>query len=164
MTAIMTPTDATPTALHRGETDLPAVDLGDGTKLRLLNADLAQGVWTIHASFDPGTTVATHYHTGHVHAFTRTGSWYYLESPDEVNRAGSYLFEPAGSRHTLHVPDTNDGPTDVWFTIHGANINLEADGTVSAILDAQAILAGYRMLSEAQHGIANPAVVVVAAP
>ena len=42
-----------------------------------------------------------------------------------MNVAGSYLFEPAGSIHTLHVPDTNTEVTDVFFAIHGANLNLD---------------------------------------
>ena len=89
-------------------------------------------------SSTPGATVQTHKHTGHVYAFTQSGSWHYLESPDAVNVAGSYLYEPAGSTHTLHVPATNTGITDVWFTIHGANLNLGADGQVEMVIDAHA--------------------------
>ena len=164
MAAILVPTDEAPTALLRNAADLPMVDLGAGGKLRLLNADLAQGVWTILMEFPPGTTLQTHYHTGHVHAFTRSGSWWYLESPDAVNVAGSYLFEPAGSKHTLHVPDSNDESTEVWFSIHGANLNLDADGNVTSVLDAAAILQAYRMLCEVQHGLTDPPVVVIQGP
>jgi hypothetical protein len=32
----MTPTNAIPTAMHRGEDDLPFVSLGDGTHIQLL--------------------------------------------------------------------------------------------------------------------------------
>ena len=34
---------------------------------------------------------------------------------DYVNHAGSFLYEPAGSEHTLTVFDENTEPTDVWF-------------------------------------------------
>jgi 2,4'-dihydroxyacetophenone dioxygenase len=96
-----------------------------------------------------------------VYAFTQRGRWRYLEYPDLVNTAGSYLYEPAGSVHTLHVPDDNDGDTDVWFTIHGANLNLDAEGNVELVIDAHGILPFYRMLCEAEHGITDPAVVVI---
>ena len=118
-----------PTAVHRGEGDLPFVTLPDPTRLQLLQVDLANGVWVIRTLFPPGVTVQTHKHTGHVYAFTQSGSWHYLESPEAVNTPGSYLFEPAGSVHTLHVPETNDGDTDAWFVIHGANLNLTPEGT-----------------------------------
>jgi len=94
-------------ALHVGENDLPFVDLGDGTKIQLQQVDLTQGLWVLRTKFSPGYQVATHYHTGPVFAVTFTGSWHYREYPDVVNTKGSYLFEPAGSVHTLIVPDTN---------------------------------------------------------
>jgi len=105
--------------------------------------------------------VQTHKHTGHVYAFTQSGSWFYAETPDQVNTAGSYLYEPAGSTHTLTVPDDNDGLTDVWFTIYGANLNLDAEGNVEMVVDAHGILPFYKMMCEAQHGMAEPPVYVI---
>lgn len=157
----MAMTDTAPTAVHRGLDDLPFVDVGGGNSMQLLQVDLASGVWVVRNRFDPGTTVQTHQHTGHVYAFTLTGSWHYLESPEAANTPGSYLFEPAGSVHTLHVPDTNDGVTDVWFTIHGANLNLDADGRVEVVIDATAVFSYYRYLCEQQHALADPPVVVI---
>ena len=40
-----------PTALHRGEADLPFVDLGDTGLLQLLQVDLANGVWVVRNRF-----------------------------------------------------------------------------------------------------------------
>ncbi len=97
-----------PLALHRGENDLPWVDLGDGSDLQLLQVDVEAGLWVIRTRFQPGYLVPTHKHTGEVFAFTISGSWKYVEYP-EVNTAGSYLFEPAGSVHTLTVPDDERG-------------------------------------------------------
>ena len=91
----------------------------------------------------------THKHTGPVYAFTTSGAWKYKES-DFVNRAGSFLYEPAGSVHTLIVPDDNTEPTDVFFAIWGANLNLDADGNVESIVDAGGILQAYYMLCEAE--------------
>ncbi len=147
-----------PTAILRGEDELPYVDLGDGSTLQLLQVDLDQGLWVIRTRFSPGMTVDTHKHTGTVHAFTLSGSWKYLEYPDAVNVAGSYLFEPAGSIHTLHVPDANTEVTEVLFVIHGANLNLDADGNVTTVIDAGGILAFYLAMCEAD-GHARPPVI-----
>jgi 2,4'-dihydroxyacetophenone dioxygenase len=157
----MSTIETAPTAIHRGESDLPFVDLGGGATLQLLQVDLATGVWVIRNHFQPGYSVQTHKHTGHVYAFTQSGSWHYLESPKSVNTAGSYLFEPAGSIHTLHVPESNEGVTDVWFTIHGANLNLDADGNVEMVIDAHGLLPFYRLLCADQFGIDDPPVVVI---
>ena len=93
-----------------------------------------------------------HKHTGQVFAFTQSGSWKYKES-DFVNTAGSYLYEPAGSVHTLIVPDTNTEPTEVCFTIYGANLNLDDDGNVEMVIDASTVLEFYLAMCEAGgHG------------
>ena len=138
-----------PRALHVGEEDAPFVDLGNGVELQVLKVDVEAGLWVIRNRFQPGLVVERHKHTGCVHAFTLSGSWKYLEYP-EVNRAGSYLFEPAGSIHTLVVPETNTEVTDVWFAIYGANLNLDADGNVESVLDAGFILEAYLALCEAE--------------
>ena len=138
-----------PRALHRGESDLPFVDLGDGTHLQLLQVDVEGGLWVIRTKFEPGVTVQTHKHTGEVFAFTISGSWKYLEYP-EVNRAGSFLYEPAGSVHTLTVPDDQTDMTDVWFAIYGANLNLDADGNVEMVIDAGLVRDTYFALCEAE--------------
>jgi 2,4'-dihydroxyacetophenone dioxygenase len=157
----MAMTETAPQTILRNEGDLPFVDLGDGSQLQLLQVDLATGIWIVRTKFAPGATIQTHKHTGHVYAFTQTGSWYYLETPQFVNVAGSYLYEPAGSVHTLHVPDTNTEPTDVWFTIYGANLNLGPDGNVELVIDAHAIYGLYNALCAAQHGVTDPPVVVI---
>ena len=67
-----------------------------------------------------------------------------------MNTAGSYLFEPAGSTHTLTVPETNTEETDVWFAVFGANLNLDADGNVESIYDAEFIRDTYYLMCEAE--------------
>ena len=139
---------AIPRALHRAESDLPFVDIGDGSTMQLVHVDIEQGLWVVRTRFQPGYQVQTHKHTGPVFAFTLAGRWRYVEYP-EVNTAGSYLFEPAGSVHTLTVPADNDEVTDVWFAVTGANLNLDEDGSVVSVWDAQYILDGYLLLCEA---------------
>jgi hypothetical protein len=130
--------------LHLGDDDLPWMELGGGAGLQLLHIDLNQGLWISKTRLPPGYKVATHYHTGLVFAVTLKGSWHYVETPDAVNRPGSYLFEPAGSRHTLVTPADAEGDMVTWFAIYGANINLDDRGTVTSIVDARSALEIYR--------------------
>jgi quercetin dioxygenase-like cupin family protein len=146
-----------PRALHRAEDDLPFVDTGGGVHIQLLQVDVEQGLWVVRSRFEPGTTIPTHKHTGPVHAVTLAGSWKYLEYP-EVNTPGSYLYEPAGSIHTLTVPSEVQGVTDVWFAIHGANLDLDADGNVTSVIDAAIVRDGYFALCEVA-GLGRPDVI-----
>ena len=143
MTAI-----AIPTAIHRGIDELPFVEISPGIELQVLQIDIDAGLWVIRNRFSAGQVVERHKHTGQVFAFTLSGSWKYAEYP-EVNRAGSYLYEPAGSIHTLTVPD-DAVDTDVWFAIYGANLNLDADGNVTMVIDAGLIKEYYFALCEAE--------------
>jgi quercetin dioxygenase-like cupin family protein len=145
-----------PRALHVGEADTPFVDFGDGSSMQVLQIDVEKGLWVVRTRFQPGYQVQTHKHTGEVYAFTLSGSWKYAEYP-EVNTAGSYLYEPAGSVHTLTVPSTNTEITDVFFAIHGANINLDEHGNVVSVWDAQYIAEGYLALCEMQ-GLGRPSI------
>ena len=159
----MVPMHGLTEATHIGESDLPFVDIGDGSLVQLLQVDLNQGLWILRTKFQPGYKVDKHYHTGSVFAVTLEGSWYYEEYPDDVNTKGSYLFEPAHSVHTLTVSAENEGVTDVWFAIYGANVNLDADGNVTGILDAQGVLAVYRAICDAQ-GLSHEKVIVLGEP
>lgn len=145
-----------PTALHRGESELPFVGMGD-MQVQLLQVDIEAGLWVVRTRMQPGVTIQRHKHTGEVFAVTFRGAWKYLEYP-ELNRAGSYLFEPAGSIHTLHVPPDVEGVTDVWFAIRGANLNLDEQDNVQTVIDASTVLAGYRGLCQAA-GLPEPNVI-----
>ena len=146
--------------LHIGAEDLPWVDVGDGSEVQLLHADLAQGLWITRTRFAPGTTLPRHYHTGMVYAVTLSGKWWYLETPEQVNSEGSYLFEPAMSVHTLTVDASTTESTEVWFAIYGVNVNLDDDGQVISILDAATVLDVYRQGCTAQ-GLSYDSMIVV---
>lgn len=140
---------------HIGPDELPWVGQ-EGAKLRLLRVDLAAGDWVIHNIFSPGFTAPRHRHTGAIDAFTISGCWRYLEyGIDYV--AGTYVYEPANSVHTLHVPADNDGDTEVVFVMRGANLNLDADDKVESITDSLTVLTAYRMMCN-MLGYSPPAV------
>ena len=137
-----------PTQLVRDE-DLPWAEAPDGTAIKLQHVDLNSNLWISMTRLPPGARVVTHYHTGHVYAVTLQGRWFYEESPEEVSEAGSYLFEPAGSTHTLCTPADVGGDTVVWFAVFGANINLGEDGEVLSVVDAHAALEMYETYCDA---------------
>lgn len=144
-----------PEAVHIGDSDLPFVEIGDGNKLRVLQVKEREGLWIVENIFMKGFSVQTHRHTGPVWGYTTSGAWKYKEY-DYVNRAGSFLYEPAGSIHTLECIE--DG-TRVWFHMYGANLNLDADGNVESVTDGATSLAGYLALCEMQ-GFGRPDVLV----
>lgn len=147
-----------PTAEHIGDGDLPFVQSPrmDGVEIKVVTAKVKEGIWILRNRFAPGIELQPHKHTGQVHAFTLSGSWGYRES-EYLNTAGSFLYEPAGSVHTLYVPETNTEVTDIWFAIWGANLNMDADGAITSVTDAESILDFY-LRACADLGLENPPV------
>jgi 2,4'-dihydroxyacetophenone dioxygenase len=151
----MTITNEVPTAVHIGADDLPFVDIGDGSLLKVLQVKEREGLWIVENIFKAGYEVQKHRHTGPVYAYTTSGAWKYKEY-DYVNRAGSFLYEPANSVHTLQAVEDD---TRVWFQIYGANLNLDENDNVVSVYDAALTLAGYYALCEAA-GLPRPNVLV----
>jgi quercetin dioxygenase-like cupin family protein len=147
----MSITDTTPEAVHIGDGDIPWVDIGNGNKMRLLQVRPTEGLWIVENIFQNGFAVQTHRHTGPVWGYTTRGAWKYAEY-DYVNRAGSFLYEPAGSVHTLTCIEDD---TQVWFHMYGANLNLDADGNVESVTDGAGALEAYYLLCEAA-GLPRP--------
>jgi hypothetical protein len=151
----MTLIETAPTAVHRGDDELPFAEFGGGNKLKVLQVKAREGLWIIENVFQAGFAAPIHRHTGPVWGYTKSGAWKYKES-DFVNRAGSFLYEPAGSVHTLQVVEDD---TRVLFHMYGANLNLDADGNVESVTDGSSTLAGYLAMCEAQ-GFGRPDVLV----
>ena len=144
-----------PHAQHRGAAELPFAEIGGGNKLKVIQVDVAEGLWIVENIFQTGYAVQTHRHTGPVYAYTMSGAWKYREY-EYVNRAGSFLYEPAGSVHTLECVEDD---TRVWFQMYGVNLNLDAEGNVESVFDGAGTLEVYRALCEAE-GYPPPAVLV----
>ena len=144
-----------PEAVHFGTDDLPWVDIGDGSKLRLLQIKEEEGLWIVENIFQAGYEVETHKHTGPVWGYTVSGAWRYKEY-DYVNRAGSFLYEPAGSVHTLQCIEDN---TQVWFQMYGSNLNLDAAGNITSVADGALTKAFYFAMCE-ELGYGTPKTLV----
>ena len=151
----MTITSPVEEAIHRGADDMPWVEIGDGSQLKVLQVHPKEGLWIVENIFMAGMEVQKHKHTGPVWGYTVSGAWKYKEY-DYVNRAGSFLYEPAGSVHTLQCVEAD---TRVWFHMYGVNLNLDADGNVESVTDGAGSLAAYYALCEAQ-GLPRPNVLV----
>lgn len=145
---------ASPDIVRSVDPDLPYADGGSGIELKILRCVPQVGVWVIQNRFAPGVQLPRHRHTGTVDAYTISGRWHYREY-DFWSVTGGYLHEPAGSTHTLHVPEDNDGPTEVLFVIEGALLDLDDNDQVVAVNDGPSTLDAYYALLEAA-GIARP--------
>ncbi|HEX7820546.1 MAG TPA: 2,4'-dihydroxyacetophenone dioxygenase family protein [Sphingobium sp.] len=118
--------------------DVPVMKnaLGAGIHFQPLLADPEAGVSAVIGIFAPGIVVDSHLHTGAVHGYTLKGSWFYEEYPDQLQTAGSYLYEPSSSMHTFCVPETNTEDTVVFFIVFGGNVHFDKEGKFVSILDA----------------------------
>jgi quercetin dioxygenase-like cupin family protein len=122
-----------------------------GVRLKLLMADIEGGKFVVRIRFAPGVQLPPHKHSGEVHAFTLAGEWYYLEYKGQApSKAGSYLYEPPGSTHTLKVADSNRGETDVVFVVYGAMLHMDEAGAIVAVGDAESHLRDYPAAIRAQ--------------
>ncbi|MEU0984634.1 2,4'-dihydroxyacetophenone dioxygenase family protein [Streptomyces griseus] len=110
--------------------------LGPGTSVQLLRLDPEAGRWVVMVTMAPGAEVPIHYHTGTAEVYTLQGRWIYKEYPDQPQIAGSYLFEPGGSVHTLTVPEDNPEDTVMLVMVTGANVNFSEDGSFHSVVDA----------------------------
>jgi len=127
--------------LSVNEANIPLINdaLGEGVHFKPLRLDLEAGVWVVLAVIAPGRSLPLHYHTGIAEGYTLAGSWHYLEYPDQLQTAGSYLYEPAGSVHTFVCPESNTEDTVLFIRVEGGNVNFTEDGRFESILDAVTI-------------------------
>jgi quercetin dioxygenase-like cupin family protein len=154
----LTPALPLPMVGHVPDAKLPWVQVGDGIELKVLRVVRDTGVWVVRNRFAPGVSIPTHKHTGDVHGFTLAGCWHYAEYGIDYP-AGTYIYEPAGSIHTLTVNADNREPTDVLFVMQGSNLNLAADGSIWRVDDGPAALAAYQAICEAK-GLPRPPVLL----
>jgi len=144
-----------PTAVHLGEQEIPFVDMGGGNQIRVLQVREKESLWIIENVFQAGFEVMTHRHTGPVWGYTKSGAWKYKEY-DYVNRAESFLYEPANSVHTLQCIEDD---TRVLFHMYGMNLNLDDQGNVVSVSDGAGTLAFYLDMCDKQ-GLPRPNVLV----
>jgi quercetin dioxygenase-like cupin family protein len=135
-------------SFHSDSIDLPWAESWSGDpriQLKVLMVDVEGGRYAVRMRFRAGLQAVPHKHTGEVHAYTFSGKWTYLDYADSPpNVAGSYLFEPPGTTHTLKIADDAGEWTEVLFVLYGAMLHLDESGAVIGVTDAEAVLAEYR--------------------
>ena len=97
----------------------------------------------------------THHHHGEVHAWTISGTWGYREYPWQATVA-DYIYEEAGSTHTLFVPADMAEPAVVLFVIDGAQDYLDDTGEVFFTQTAEVVSDLYTQALQ-DRGIPVPA-------
>lgn len=125
--------------VNQNELPLLTDALGPGVHYRMLRLDLEHNEWVALATFEPGSGVPLHYHSGPAEVFTLQGRWLYKEHPGQPQTAGSYLYEPAGSVHTLYAPADNTEDTVILVRVSGTNINFDEEGRFHSLLDAMSL-------------------------
>jgi hypothetical protein len=104
--------------------------------MQLLRCSVEENSFTNLIRYPAGVQLATHLHTGHVHAYTFSGRWRYLEYDWEAG-PGSYVSEPAGTVHTLKIEEE----TLALFIVNGGFIYFGPDGAFLRYQDAATTLA-----------------------
>ncbi|MGE0878411.1 MAG: 2,4'-dihydroxyacetophenone dioxygenase family protein [Acidimicrobiia bacterium] len=123
--------------VHPDDIPYAALERDYGTiYMKLVHVNVAQQVFTNIMKWDAGVQLSRHYHTGPVYAYTFSGSWRYLEY-DWVATAGSYVYEPPGTTHTLRVLE----PTVAMFVSQGQFLWYDGEGKLSRLQDAANTLA-----------------------
>ncbi|RJL34482.1 2,4'-dihydroxyacetophenone dioxygenase family protein [Bailinhaonella thermotolerans] len=138
---------------HVNTGELPLVYAGK-VGVQVLRVSPETGAWVVRNRFKPGFELPRHMHTGAVHAYTISGRWRYKEQ-EAVHVAGSFVFEPAGSFHTLQVPEDNTEETEIIFVLEGAYIEYGEDGAITGVVNGETALRGYHALCDAE-GIPRP--------
>lgn len=128
---------------------LPFVKQGDGIEFKLLQINHLAGTWVSMSRIQPGTLVPTHRHSGQVIAYTLKGEWQYLEH-DFIATPGSLVCEPAGSFHTLVVPQHAREAAEVLFFMSGGLTLVDDAGEFWGLADAETELASYVGLANSQ--------------
>lgn len=89
-----------------------------GTEIKLLKVNPISGQFIIVQRSQPDALINIHKHYGSVIGYTIKGAWGYKEY-DWIAREGDFVYEPAGSTHTLYTPP-GDEETVIFFIIEGA--------------------------------------------
>ena len=126
--------------------DLPFVDIGDGSKLKVLQVKEEEGLWIVENIFQKGYEVQTHRHTGPVYGYTVSGAWKYKEY-DYVNRAGLVPLRAGGLG--AHAPVHRGRNPGLVPDVRGQPQSGRQRATSTSVFDGAGTLAAYLALCEA---------------
>jgi len=138
---------------HVDDASVPWMD-GGNHLYKVLRVEHDTGVRVLRLLLPPGFQSPRHRHTGHSYGYTISGAWGYEEYGSRYS-AGSLIYEPVGSTHTLIVFADNQEATDVVFLSRGANETFDGNGEVLYVTDTEDLLDDYYRRCD-QAGVARP--------
>jgi len=100
---------------------------------------------------EPGTAVASHRHTGEVHALNLAGTREL--NTGEIIGPGGYVYEPPGNHDSWRA--VGDEPVIVFVTVTGALEYLGERGEVVSRSTTSSVTRGYRAYLAAAHGVST---------
>jgi quercetin dioxygenase-like cupin family protein len=126
---------------HVDDATVPWVD-GGNYRFKILRAEHDTGIRVLRLLLPAGFRSPRHRHTGHSYGYTVSGAWGYEEYRSRYS-AGSLIYEPVGSTHTLTVFADNREETDVVFLSRGANETLDDNDDIVYVTDTEDLLDDY---------------------
>ena len=100
--------------LHNHSDDIPWVEFGGGTKVRVLHARPSEDFIVTQIQAAPRSETRLHRHLGPVFGWTNEGRWGHDLTYEY--RPGTYVFEPPGVIHKFHA---GNEPVEAVFVSHG---------------------------------------------
>ncbi len=125
---------------------MPWIPTSAGKSFRPLRFDVDG--WSELMRLEPGSQVARHRHTGHVHAFNLSGSRRILET-GEIVGPGDYVYEPTGLIDAWEA--IGDRPCVVHLKILGAVEYLDAEDQVIDTANTESQRRTYLAWCEQHH-------------
>eukprot|EP01084_Bolivina_argentea_P052778 96917_1 len=114
--------------------DLPWINEGNGTSMKLLHVDPSKHLFIAILRVEPGFVGRKHRHYGNVYDYTLKGKFIFKEFEGEwVSEEGDMATDDGGYPHTLSNPF--DEPCEIFFWGYGGLEFLNDDGTTDFIMD-----------------------------
>ena len=113
---------------------LPWLDVGGGTRFKVLRACNTTGEWALFVNMEPGAAFQAHRHQGTGQFFITKGELLY-----EVGSApeGTYGFEPVFAEHFEARCEVE---TEMLFIGAGAVTYFKEDGSIDYVFDATSLM------------------------
>jgi anti-sigma factor ChrR (cupin superfamily) len=122
---------------------LPWLEVGGGTRFKILRACRITGDWAVFVNMEPGASFQPHRHQGPGQFFVTKGELLY-----EVGSApeGTYGFEPVFAEHSRARCETE---TEMLFLGAGAVTYFKEDSSIDYVFDAESLI----NLAEGKQGL-----------
>lgn len=137
--------------LHLHSQDIPWVNFGGGTSVRILHARPSEDFVVTQIKAEPGAESALHRHLGPVFGWTNEGRWGHDRNYEY--RPGTYIFETPG---VIHKFLGGDKLIDAVFVSYGVMEHIDEDTLeVTQRLNSADVVKHYMQACE-QTGVGRP--------